>query len=99
MYLPFCSLHTLLSFALAHSPLTSHALPPPQIEPETRISLYKLRQTWKAFIANKKLVAIDKHVHALDRNWPITATDTASPPSPTIHVNPQFLAVSWPVHV
>lgn len=43
----------------------------------------------------KKLAAIDKHVHALDPNWPITATDTNAPTSPTIHVNPDFLRVSF----
>jgi pre-mRNA cleavage complex 2 protein Pcf11 len=59
-------------------------------EPKTRISLYRLRQTWNPFIVKKKLAAIDKHVHALDPNWPVTATVTA-PTSPTIHVNPDFL--------
>ena len=43
----------------------------------------------------KKLAAIDKHVNALDPNWPVTATVT-DPPSPTIHVNPDFLPVSLP---
>jgi pre-mRNA cleavage complex 2 protein Pcf11 len=59
-------------------------------EPKIRISLYKLRQTWNPFVVKKKLAAIDKHVHALDPNWPVTATVTA-PTSPTIHVNPDFL--------
>jgi pre-mRNA cleavage complex 2 protein Pcf11 len=65
-------------------------------EPKTRISLYRLRQTWNPFIVKKKLAAIDKHVHALDPNWPVTATVTA-PTSPTIHVNPDFLPVSTAV--
>jgi pre-mRNA cleavage complex 2 protein Pcf11 len=60
-------------------------------EPKVRISLYKLRQTWNPFIAKKRLAAIDKHVHALDPNWPVTATDATAPTSPTIHVNPEFL--------
>lgn len=65
-----------------------------QTEPKVRISLYKLRQTWNPFIAKKRLAAIDKHIHALDPNWPVTATDIVAPTSPTIHVNPDFLVVS-----
>ena len=64
-----------------------------QNNPKVRISLYKLRQTWTPYFPNRKLAAIDRHVHALDPNWPVTATDT-SPPSPTIFVNPKFLEVS-----
>ena len=70
-----------------------------QTEPKIRISLYKLRQTWNPFIVKKKLAAIDKHVHALDPNWPVTATDVVAPTSPTIHVNPEFLLVSIYIHV
>lgn len=39
----------------------------------------------------RKLAAIDRHVHALDPNWPVQATDDSGPPSPTIFVNPKFL--------
>lgn len=40
----------------------------------------------------RKLAAIDRHVHALDPNWPLLATDAAGgPSSPTIFVNPRFL--------
>ena len=70
------------------------SLPPPssQTDPKSRISLYKLRQTWNSYISHRKLAAIDKHVHALDPAWPITATDN-SPASPSIFVNPKFLEV------
>ena len=67
-------------------------LPTSQTDPKSRVSLYKLRQTWNSYISHRKLAAIDKHVHALDPNWPITATDT-SPASPSIFVNPKFLEV------
>lgn len=60
-----------------------------QVDPKIRISLYKLRQTWTPFIPMKKLAAIDKHVNAIDPNWPITAKEDLD--SPTIFVNPDFL--------
>ena len=63
-----------------------------QTDPKSRVALYKLRQTWGQYIANKKLAAIDRHIHALDPAWPVTAVE--SPSSPTIFVNPNFLRVS-----
>jgi len=63
-----------------------------QTDPKSRVSLYKLRQTWNRYLPTRKLAAIDKHVHALDPAWPITATDT-SLASPSIFLNPKFLGV------
>ena len=62
------------------------------MDPKIRISLYKLRQTWSSYVALKKLAAIDKHVHAIDPNWPITVHE--DPNSPTIFLNPKFISVS-----
>jgi pre-mRNA cleavage complex 2 protein Pcf11 len=57
-------------------------------DPKVRISLYKLRQTWPQYIPLRKLAAIDRHIHAIDPNWPVTAHE---PSSPTIFLNPKFL--------
>lgn len=46
-----------------------------QTDPDPRKSLYKLRTTWLPFLPKHKLAAIDRHVHALDPNWPVTAVD------------------------
>ena len=62
-----------------------------QAEPEQRKALHKLRCTWTPYVPTRKLAAIDRHVHALDPNWPVQATDDSGPPSPTIFVNPKFL--------
>ena len=40
------------------------------------------------------MAAIDKHVHALDPNWPVVAVDE-DPPGTTIFVNPEFMGVSY----
>lgn len=62
-----------------------------QLEPDIRKALYKLRLTWTPFVPTRKLAAIDRHVHALDPNWPVLATDASGPTSPKIFVNPKFL--------
>ena len=49
--------------------------------------------TWSTLIPNRKLAAIDRHVKALDSNWPVVAVDNDLP-SPTIFVNPKFLEAS-----
>ncbi len=41
----------------------------------------------------RKLAAIDRHVHSLDPNWPITAVEVPGA-TPAIFVNPKFLGVS-----
>ena len=64
---------------------------PLQLSPDIRKSLYKLRLTWTPFVPSRKLAAIDRHVHALDPNWPLLATESSGPSSPTIFVNPKFL--------
>ncbi|XP_064404805.1 pre-mRNA cleavage complex 2 protein Pcf11-like isoform X2 [Halichondria panicea] len=63
------------------------------VNPDSRKALYKLRLTWPQYIENRKLALIDKHVKALDPNWPVTAVQE-DPPSPTIFVNPKFLEPS-----
>lgn len=63
-----------------------------QTESDNRKSLYKLRTTWSPFLSKQKLAAIDKHVHALDPNWPVLAVDK-DPPGTTIFVNPVFIGV------
>ena len=65
----------------------------PQTDPEARKSLYKLRTTWPPFLPQHKLAAIDRHVHALDPNWPVVALDS-DPTSPSIYVNPKFVEVN-----
>ncbi|XP_054160515.1 polyadenylation and cleavage factor homolog 11-like [Oppia nitens] len=55
-----------------------------KVDEKTRLSLYKLRQTWADIFHHKKLYAIDVRIHnQLDPAWPITApkpdiTSTAS---------------------
>ena len=63
-----------------------------QTEPEPRKSLYKLRTTWPPYLSKRKLAAIDRHVHALDPNWPIAAVDS-DPIGASIFVNPKFIEV------
>ena len=50
--------------------------------------MFKLRQTWKNVLPEKKLYALDVRVNMLDPAWPITAQ---APEQTTIHVNPKFL--------
>lgn len=64
-----------------------------QTDSDPRKSLYKLRTTWPPFLSKQKLAAIDKHVHALDPNWPVLAVDKDAPGA-TIFVNPEFMGVS-----
>lgn len=65
-----------------------------QTDPDPRKALYKLRTTWTPFLPNNGLAAIDKHVHAMDPNWPVTAVDkVVSPPVTTIFINPKFVGV------
>ena len=71
---------------------SSYKFVSPQTEPDARKSLYKLRTTWPPYLPNRKLAAIDRHVHALDPNWPVSATDGSI--SPAIFVNPMFVGVS-----
>lgn len=47
--------------------------------------MFKLRSTWNDVIAPTKLHALDVSIHAIDKNWPISAAP------PNIHVNPKFL--------
>ena len=65
-----------------------------QVDADSRKALYKLRLTWPQYFENRKLALIDRHVKALDPNWPVTAVKEG-PPSPTIFVNPKFLEVRW----
>ena len=64
-----------------------------QTDSEPRKSLYKLRTTWPPYVPSRKLAAIDRHVHTLDPNWPITAVDNDST-GPKIFVNSKFVGVN-----
>jgi hypothetical protein len=45
-----------------------------KVDEKTRLSLYKLRQTWNTIFNPRKLYAIDVRIHSqLDPAWPITA--------------------------
>ena len=45
-----------------------------KVDEKTRLSLYKLRQTWSSIFPARKLYAIDHRIHnKLDPAWPITA--------------------------
>ncbi|XP_041358025.1 uncharacterized protein LOC121374946 [Gigantopelta aegis] len=59
-----------------------------EVDEKTRGQMFKLRQTWKDFLPNKKLYALDVRVNMVDPAWPITAH---APEQTTIHVNPKFL--------
>jgi len=56
-----------------------------QVDEKTRANMFKLRSTWNDVIAPTKLHALDVSIHAIDKNWPISAGP------PNIHVNPKFL--------
>eukprot|EP00795_Rhopilema_esculentum_P000007 gene7-9604_t len=53
-----------------------------------RISLYKLRNTWRDFFTKEFLYELDLAVKNLDQNWPVV---DVPPPSSSIHINPRFL--------
>ena len=45
-----------------------------KVDEKTRLSLYKLRQTWSSIFPAGKLYAVDHRIHSkLDPAWPITA--------------------------
>ena len=65
------------------------------------MQLFKLRNTWTQYIPAKNLYDLDVRINRTDLNWPVIAqTNTpkegALPPgpSPKVHINPKFLAVS-----
>lgn len=55
------------------------------MDEKTRANMFKLRSTWNDVISLAKLHALDVYIHAIDKNWPISAAP------PNIHVNPKFL--------
>ncbi|XP_073991585.1 uncharacterized protein [Rhodnius prolixus] len=57
-----------------------------KVDEKVRFQMFKLRQTWNEVFPQKKLLALDVRVHAIDPAWPITATQSVN-----IHVNPKFL--------
>lgn len=70
---------------------------------KTRLSLYKLRQTWKDIFPASKLHSLDVRVkREYDPQWPVTATSNDDNPSqstpavevrtPAVHFNPKFIA-------
>lgn len=77
----------------------------PQVDENTRKSLFKLRSTWDEVFPLKKLYALDVRVNSLDPAWPIKPLPP--PTSTAIHVNPRFLKQvcgewlrsSWRPHV
>lgn len=55
--------------------------------------MFKLRSTWNDVITPTKLHTLDVTIHALDKNWPISAAP------PNIHVNPKFLNNVCKIHL
>ena len=63
------------------------------IYPGARKLLFKLRNTWPTFLPEQKLEVIDRHVHALDHNWPVAASSNSSSATTNIFFNPNFIEV------
>ncbi|XP_055372303.1 uncharacterized protein LOC129606180 [Condylostylus longicornis] len=59
-----------------------------KVKENVREKMYTLRQTWVEVFPPQKLYTLDVKVKCIDQNWPITA----KVPTPSIHVNPKFLA-------
>lgn len=54
--------------------------------------MFKLRQTWPPYFSNAVLHNLDTRTHYIDPAWPITArVPDATPSTPTIHINPDFI--------
>ena len=62
------------------------------MDERTRLSMFKLRQTWPAYFSNTALYSLDTRTHYIDPAWPITArVPDPSPSAPKIHINPDFI--------
>ncbi len=63
-----------------------------QVDERTRSAMFKLRQTWSPYFTNTTLYNLDSRTHYIDPAWPITArVPDASPSTPNIHINPNFI--------
>ena len=68
-------------------------------DPQVRMALYKLRNTWNSLFDPRVLEDLDVRVQGeFDRKWPIqrrpgeaAAVVQAQPPSPNIHINPAHI--------
>ena len=70
---------------------------------KTRLSLYKLRNTWTPLFNSEVLHEVDIKTKKIDKAWPVQASNGAQHPpevapkktgsggSSTIHVNPNFI--------
>ena len=64
-----------------------------KVDEKTRLSLYKLRQTWSTIFPVRKLYAVDTRIKSkLDPAWPITA----KPKPEANHVKPEVKSVVKP---
>ncbi|KAK0076830.1 hypothetical protein PV325_004802, partial [Microctonus aethiopoides] len=64
-----------------------------EVNEKTRVSMWKLRQTWDDVFPSKKLFSLDVRVKGIDPAWPITASSPTMS-SGSIHLNPRFLSMS-----
>ncbi|CAF1128757.1 unnamed protein product [Adineta ricciae] len=63
-----------------------------KVDERVRLSMFKLRQTWPPYFSNAVLHNLDTRTHYIDPAWPITArVPDATPSTPTIHINPDFI--------
>ena len=64
-----------------------------QVDENTRLSMWKLRQTWNTVFPEKKLYALDIRVKSIDPAWPLNTVPTSNVSSNSIYVNPRFLTM------